>query len=207
MKPVSRPDDRYFDPNPQHKKVALELYHQVKDLPLICPHGHVDPECSPTPTIQLWYAIRFVDHSRPLRLHDALLAWRAPGTLGVPSVRWRLKSRRPSQDMAAFADNFYLFRGTPTGMWIKDELHWSLNRRKAEELGPCAEIYDSIEAKLKTTGVSSKSAVRTLQYRSRCVPPTDRQRLPPWTDHQCHPRIPAGMDGCCPLFDRTRWSI
>ena len=34
---------RFFDPNPQQQEFAYELYTQVATLPLICPHGHVDP--------------------------------------------------------------------------------------------------------------------------------------------------------------------
>ena len=37
------PEDRYFDPDPAQRRVARELYESVVDLPLVCPHGHVDP--------------------------------------------------------------------------------------------------------------------------------------------------------------------
>ena len=37
------PEDRYFDPDPSQRDVARELYAAAADLPLICPHGHVDP--------------------------------------------------------------------------------------------------------------------------------------------------------------------
>ena len=37
------PADRFFDPDPSQRRVARELYETVADLPLICPHGHVDP--------------------------------------------------------------------------------------------------------------------------------------------------------------------
>ena len=37
------PDDRYFSPNRQQKEIAQRLYSTVANLPLICPHGHVDP--------------------------------------------------------------------------------------------------------------------------------------------------------------------
>ena len=40
---VHLPDDRYFGPDPRQKEVAQRLYAQVATLPLICPHGHVDP--------------------------------------------------------------------------------------------------------------------------------------------------------------------
>ena len=37
------PPDRYFDPDPKQKKVAQQIYDSVVTLPLVCPHGHVDP--------------------------------------------------------------------------------------------------------------------------------------------------------------------
>ena len=36
-------DDRLFSPEPTQRRLAQELYATVRDLPLICPHGHVDP--------------------------------------------------------------------------------------------------------------------------------------------------------------------
>ena len=40
---VVMPEDRYFEPDPQQKVMAMQLYATVKDLPLVCPHGHIDP--------------------------------------------------------------------------------------------------------------------------------------------------------------------
>ena len=37
------PKERYFDPDPAQRRIAGELYESVADLPLVCPHGHVDP--------------------------------------------------------------------------------------------------------------------------------------------------------------------
>ena len=37
------PEDRYFGPDTVQKGIAQELYRQAAGLPLICPHGHVDP--------------------------------------------------------------------------------------------------------------------------------------------------------------------
>ncbi|MGD1994920.1 MAG: glucuronate isomerase, partial [Anaerolineae bacterium] len=35
--------DRYFASDPTHRRIARELYEPVADLPIISPHGHVDP--------------------------------------------------------------------------------------------------------------------------------------------------------------------
>ena len=32
----------------EQRSVAREIYGETKDLPLICMHGHVEPEVSPT---------------------------------------------------------------------------------------------------------------------------------------------------------------
>jgi len=35
--------DRFFDPDPAIRRAARELYEEMRQLPLVCPHGHVDP--------------------------------------------------------------------------------------------------------------------------------------------------------------------
>ncbi len=35
--------NRYFSPDPTIRRLARELYEQAAGLPLVCPHGHVDP--------------------------------------------------------------------------------------------------------------------------------------------------------------------
>ena len=52
VRPLWLPHDRYFSPDPAQKRVALELYEQVANLPLICPHGHVDPRVFADPDYQ-----------------------------------------------------------------------------------------------------------------------------------------------------------
>ena len=38
-----RHPDRYLDSEPAVRGIARQLYDSVKHLPLVCPHGHVDP--------------------------------------------------------------------------------------------------------------------------------------------------------------------
>ena len=35
--------DRFFDPDPEVRKYAREIYEDITGLPIISPHGHVDP--------------------------------------------------------------------------------------------------------------------------------------------------------------------
>ena len=36
-------EDRYLDPDPAIRRAARALYAETRALPLVCPHGHVDP--------------------------------------------------------------------------------------------------------------------------------------------------------------------
>src|SRR2546423_14403018 len=36
-------EDRFFASDPAIRRVARTLYDGVRDLPLVCPHGHVEP--------------------------------------------------------------------------------------------------------------------------------------------------------------------
>src|SRR6185436_15902256 len=51
--PLALDPDRFFDPDLSVRRIARELYDETRTLPLICPHGHVDPrilaEDSPFP--------------------------------------------------------------------------------------------------------------------------------------------------------------
>lgn len=41
--------DRLLPPEPGVRAIARRLYDAVRDLPLISPHGHIDPDCCSTP--------------------------------------------------------------------------------------------------------------------------------------------------------------
>jgi Glucuronate isomerase len=42
--PLELHEDRYFDPDTATLRAARAIYDETRSLPLICPHGHVDPE-------------------------------------------------------------------------------------------------------------------------------------------------------------------
>ncbi|MBZ0300563.1 MAG: glucuronate isomerase [Anaerolineae bacterium] len=116
MSAIYLPEDRYF--NPACKEVALHLYGQVKHLPLVCPHGHVDPRLFSDPNYQFGtptelfiipdhYIFRML-YAQGIALED----------LGVPRADGGPVEQDHRKIWQIFADNFYLFRGTPTGSWL-----------------------------------------------------------------------------------------
>lgn len=114
--------DRCFSPLPAVRELARELYSTVTNLPLVCPHGHVDPALLADPAANFGNPAEFFiqpDHYlfRMLRSQGVPLE-----QLGVPT---RDGSEVESDGRAIwqlFADNFHLFRGTPSGLWLQDEL-------------------------------------------------------------------------------------
>ena len=144
------PDDRYFDPDPQQKEIARRLYVMVADLALVCPHGHVDPRLFADPDYSFGTPTELLlipDHYIFRMLYSQGIPLEA---LGIP----RLDGGEVEQDhrkiWQIFAENFYLFRGTPTGMWLTHEL-WSVFGVEDKLTGEAAQdIYDQIAARLES---------------------------------------------------------
>jgi glucuronate isomerase len=137
-----------FDAEPKARSVARSLYDGIKNLPLISPHGHTDPrwyaenEPFPDPAQLLivpdHYVFRML-FSQGVRLED----------LGVPTADGSTVETDGRTIWRRFAENYYLFRGTPTRLWFD---HTLANLFGIEErLGPANAdaIYDRIDELLR----------------------------------------------------------
>jgi len=116
------PDDRYFAPDPRQKEIAQHLYALVADLPLVCPHGHVDPRMFADPDYAFGTPTELLlipDHYVFRMLYSQGIPLEK---LGVPRLDGGQVEQDHRQIWQIFAENFYLFRGTPTGMWLMHEL-------------------------------------------------------------------------------------
>jgi glucuronate isomerase len=141
---ITLPEDRYFDPDPKQKEVALHLYHQVAGKPLVCPHGHVDPRMFADPDYNFGSPADLLlipDHYIFRMLYSQGISMES---LGVPRADGGSVETDHRRIWQTFAENFYLFRGTPTGIWLAHELHDVFG--VAEKLnGESAQrIYDQI---------------------------------------------------------------
>ena len=144
MPPLYLPEDRYIDP--ANRDVALRLYHQVRDLPLICPHGHVDPLLFADPDYRFGspselfitpdhYVFRML-HSQGIALED----------LGIPRVDGAPVESDPRVIWQLFADHYHLFRGTPTGSWLDYSFHFVFGVEEKLTGASAQAIYDQIAA-------------------------------------------------------------
>jgi glucuronate isomerase len=147
---LSLPEDRYFGPDPTQKEIARQLYHQVKDLPLICPHGHVDPRMFADPNYSFGTPTDLLiipDHYVFRMLYSQGIPMEK---LGIPRRDGGEVERDHRKIWQIFAEHFSLFRGTPTGMWLAHELLsvFGVEEKLSGESGQ--RIYDQIAAKMAT---------------------------------------------------------
>lgn len=137
-------EDRYFDPDPKQKEIALGLYRQVADKPLVCPHGHVDPRMFADPDYDFGTPADLLlipDHYIFRMLYSQGIPMES---LGVPRVDGGAVESDHRKIWQLFAENFYLFRGTPTGMWLTSELHDVFGVREKLNGESAQRVYDQI---------------------------------------------------------------
>lgn len=166
---------RLFPANPTTRAIASQLYDTVKDLPIVSPHGHTEArwfarnEPFPDPATLLiqpdHYIFRML-YSQGIPL-EALGIGEHP--IADPRAVWRL-----------FARNYFLFRGTPTRLWLDYAfqeifgLEGVLSEKNAEF------FYDAIREKLLTP----EFRPRALHERFKIeVLATTNSALDPLTDH------------------------
>jgi glucuronate isomerase len=124
-KRMSLSADRYFGPDQLQTRIARKLYQSVVQLPLICPHTHVSPRVFAIPDYSFGTPVDLLiipDHYVYRMLYSQGIPMESLGVPRSGNATGPLESdhRRIWQ---VFADNFFLFRLTPTGQWINQELH------------------------------------------------------------------------------------
>jgi glucuronate isomerase len=146
---VFLPPDRYFDPNPRQKEIAQHLYDRVAQAPLVCPHGHVDPRMFADPNYT------FGTPTELLLIPDHYV-FRMLYSQGIPLERLGISRKDDNnggvdhrQIWQTFAEHFYLFRSTPTGMWLAHELFDVFGIEDKLTGDSARDIYDHIAARLE----------------------------------------------------------
>ena len=110
-------DDLLFPAETGPRQTARDLYAAIRDLPIVSPHGHTDPkwyaldEPFPDPAQLLivpdHYIFRML-FSQGIRLED----------LGVSTLDGSQVETDGRTIWRRFAENYFLFRGTPTRLWF-----------------------------------------------------------------------------------------
>jgi glucuronate isomerase len=168
--------DRYFSPSPAVRSVARALHDEFASLPLVCPHGHVDPrllaldEPFPDPTA----LIVIPDHYIVRMLYSQGVAMEA---LGIP----RLDGAAVETDARAiwqrFADHYYLFRGTPSGAWLAHEFEGVFGIDEPLTSESAMRIYDRIDASLRQPEFRPRALFERFNIEVLCTTDTATDTL------------------------------
>ena len=139
--------DRYFDPDPTVRGIARELHATVADLPLVCPHGHVDPKmlAENTPFPDPATLIVVPDHYILRMLYSQGIPLEK---LGISRFDGTPVEADPRRIWQIFGDNFHLFHGTPTGCWLKHEFEGVLGIGEPLNGRTAMAIYDQLSERL-----------------------------------------------------------
>ncbi len=140
--------DRIFPSDPAERAIARALYEDVRDLPIVSPHGHTDPE---------WFAGNrpFADATELLLAPDHYL-YRMLYSQGISMDDLGVHSRRersPADPRAAwrlFAAHFHLFRGTPSAIWLDHVFGEVFGFDTRLGADTADQYFDAIGAKLAT---------------------------------------------------------
>ena len=157
-RPLQLSPDRLFPSDPVQRAIARGLYAEVADLPIISPHGHTDPS---------WFAGNApFGNAAELLLHPDHYVFRMLYSQGVPLEALGVRNRDadPRASWRLFAQNYHLFRGTPSRMWMD----WVFAEAFGFEVQFSAETsdlyYDRITEALTTDALPAR-LVRPLSDR------------------------------------------
>lgn len=136
-------EDRLFPPDEGTRSIARRLYSQIRRLPIVSPHGHTqaswfsrnEPFADPVALfVQPDHYIFRMLYSQGISLDQLEIG---KSQIAEPRKIWRL-----------FADNYYLFRGTPTRLWLDYAFQELFGLTKRLSSSTADEYYDAIKAKL-----------------------------------------------------------
>jgi len=160
---------RYFNPDSAVRGVALQLYEQVADSPLICPHGHVDPRMFADPDYSFGTPVDLFiipDHYVFRMLYAQGISL---DQLGIPRKDGGPVENDHRRIWQIFADHFYLFRGTPTGIWLRDELRDIFGIEEKLTATSAQSIYDQIVECLNSPAFRPRALFEKFHIQTLCT--------------------------------------
>lgn len=145
--PLELHPDRLFPSDPVVRAIAQRLYAKIKDLPIVSPHGHTDPR---------WFAddANFENATALLLLPDHYV-FRMLYSQGIKLEELGIRRKDGAvvesdyrKIFHIFAKHYYLFRGTPSRIWLDSVFHdvFGLTVTLTEETADL--YYDTINEQL-----------------------------------------------------------
>lgn len=146
--PLEPHPDRLLPSDPTERSIARRLYSSVREMPLISPHGHIDPALlaadrpfdDPASLLVTpdHYVTRLL-HAHGFALHELGLTDQDGGNPASPREVWR-----------AFCSGWHYFLGTASRGWLESELHDVLGIRVQPSPQNADALFDELVARLAT---------------------------------------------------------
>ena len=150
-RPLHLHPDRLFPADSRTRDLARALYAHVKDLPIISPHGHTDPE---------WFATDApFGNAYELLLKPDHYVFRMLYSQGVPLEALGIGGHEvdPRAAWAMLAERYHLFRGTPSRMWLDWVFAEGFGLEVQFSAETAAHYYDVITEKLATAAYKPRA--------------------------------------------------
>jgi len=138
-------EDRLFPADPVTRKIAKALYQHVRALPIVSPHGHTQAawfarnQPFPNPATLFvqpdHYVFRML-YSQGISLEDLEIG---QAEIKDPRKVWRI-----------FASHYFLFRGTPTRLWLDFAFQELFGLEERLSAQTADHYFDTISEKLRT---------------------------------------------------------
>lgn len=148
MRQLTLDDDRIFPIDPPARAVARQIFAEIRNLPLISMHGHVEAAV-------LANDEPFADPARLLVVPDHYVT-RMLGSQGVSLESLGVGRRDglpvetdPRAIWRAFCAGWRYFRGTPSRLWLTQQLSEIFGITVEPSLDSADKLYEDIDAKLR----------------------------------------------------------
>ena len=154
--------DRLFPIEGKTRDLARSLYQSVRDLPIVSPHGHTNPR---------WFAEdeRFPDPAQLLVVPDhyvfrMLVSQGVAMTdLGVPRIDGGATETDPRAIWRRFAENYHLFRGTPSSIWLDNTFETLFDLDVRLSADTAEQYYDHIDDCLGQPGFRPRALMECFR--------------------------------------------
>jgi glucuronate isomerase len=167
---------RLFPTDPSARAIAGRLYSSVKDLPILSPHGHTEAR---------WFAENqpFPDPATLLIQPDHYI-FRMLYSQGIPLEHLGIGEHpiaNPRGVWHLFAKHYYLFRGTPTRLWLDFCFRELFGLKVPLSPENADEYYDAMQEKLGQPEFLPRALFEQFHIE---VLATTNSPLDPLTHHQ-----------------------
>ena len=143
--------NRFFSPDSTTRTLARELYEPATSLPIVSPHGHVNPRLFANPHATFGSPTDLFiipDHYVTRMLYSQGIPLESLGVPNLQSPNLPISNHR--EIWRIFCKNFHLFRGTPSGVWLTHELNETFGLDEKPSAVNADRLFDSVSDKLSS---------------------------------------------------------